>query len=107
MIPRLVQLLVKAHQDAQRHVAAGTQQPYTVSIALEKAWRLARGGGKLNAGWRVFVSFLKGIAQLTLHCTLSNDPSWVKLVSLHWTPRCQLGVYLLGVPTAVTAVGVL
>lgn len=31
VIPRLVQLLVKAHQDAQRHVAAGTQQPYTVS----------------------------------------------------------------------------
>lgn len=30
VIPRLVQLLVKAHQDAQRHVAAGTQQPYTV-----------------------------------------------------------------------------
>ncbi|XP_028931716.1 junction plakoglobin isoform X1 [Ornithorhynchus anatinus] len=29
VIPRLVQLLVKAHQDAQRHVAAGTQQPYT------------------------------------------------------------------------------
>ena len=31
VIPRLVQLLVKAHQDAQRHMAAGTQQPYTVS----------------------------------------------------------------------------
>lgn len=30
VIPRLVQLLVKAHQDAQRHAAAGTQQPYTV-----------------------------------------------------------------------------
>lgn len=34
VIPRLVQLLVKAHQDAQRHVAAGTQQPYTVSELL-------------------------------------------------------------------------
>lgn len=33
VIPRLVQLLVKAHQDAQRHVAAGTQQPYTVRPA--------------------------------------------------------------------------
>lgn len=34
VIPRLVQLLVKAHQDAQRHAAAGTQQPYTVSPHL-------------------------------------------------------------------------
>ena len=34
VIPRLVQLLVKAHQDAQRHVAAGTQQPYTVSLLV-------------------------------------------------------------------------
>lgn len=39
VIPRLVQLLVKAHQDAQRHAAAGTQQPYTVSPCV----RLCQG----------------------------------------------------------------
>lgn len=42
VIPRLVQLLVKAHQDAQRHVAAGTQQPYTVSAGTA---RCPRAGG--------------------------------------------------------------
>ncbi|KAF6094412.1 junction plakoglobin [Phyllostomus discolor] len=36
VIPRLVQLLVKAHQDAQRHVAAGTQQPYTDGVRMEE-----------------------------------------------------------------------
>ncbi|KFO52619.1 Junction plakoglobin, partial [Corvus brachyrhynchos] len=36
VIPRLVQLLVKAHQDAQRHVAAGTQQPYTDGVKMEE-----------------------------------------------------------------------
>ncbi|XP_029782901.1 junction plakoglobin [Suricata suricatta] len=43
VIPRLVQLLVKAHQDAQRHVAAGTQQPYTVSELALPATALPRG----------------------------------------------------------------
>ncbi|KAK2489568.1 LOW QUALITY PROTEIN: hypothetical protein MC885_003448 [Smutsia gigantea] len=32
----LVKLLVKAHQDAQRHVAAGTQQPYTDGVRMEE-----------------------------------------------------------------------
>ncbi|KAL1763800.1 junction plakoglobin, partial [Sigmodon hispidus] len=36
VIPRLVQLLVKAHQDAQGHVAAGTQQPYTDGVRMEE-----------------------------------------------------------------------
>nr|XP_009686068.1 PREDICTED: junction plakoglobin [Struthio camelus australis] len=36
VIPRLVQLLVKAHQDAQRHVAAGTQQPYQDGVKMEE-----------------------------------------------------------------------
>ncbi|KAB0397684.1 hypothetical protein E2I00_019133, partial [Balaenoptera physalus] len=36
VIPRLVQLLVKAHQDAQRHMAAGTQQPYTDGVRMEE-----------------------------------------------------------------------
>ncbi|ETE68218.1 Junction plakoglobin [Ophiophagus hannah] len=36
VIPRLVQLLVKAHQDAQRHAAAGTQQPYTDGVKMEE-----------------------------------------------------------------------
>ncbi|KFW81002.1 Junction plakoglobin, partial [Manacus vitellinus] len=36
LTPRLVQLLVKAHQDAQRHVAAGTQQPYTDGEKMEE-----------------------------------------------------------------------
>ncbi|XP_006736986.1 junction plakoglobin-like [Leptonychotes weddellii] len=36
VIPRLVQLLVKAHQDAQHHVAAGTQQPYTDGVRMEE-----------------------------------------------------------------------
>lgn len=43
VIPRLVQLLVKAHQDAQRHVAAGTQQPYTVSELAPPATALPGG----------------------------------------------------------------
>ncbi|PIO31163.1 hypothetical protein AB205_0063640, partial [Aquarana catesbeiana] len=36
VIPRLVQLLVKAHQDAQRHAASGTQQPYTDGVRMEE-----------------------------------------------------------------------
>ncbi|XP_075436420.1 junction plakoglobin isoform X1 [Ascaphus truei] len=36
VIPRLVQLLVKAHQDAQRHAASGTQQPYTDGVKMEE-----------------------------------------------------------------------
>uniref|UniRef100_A0A673V7N9 Junction plakoglobin n=1 Tax=Suricata suricatta TaxID=37032 RepID=A0A673V7N9_SURSU len=44
VIPRLVQLLVKAHQDAQRHVAAGTQQPYTLLYSsVENIQRVAAG----------------------------------------------------------------
>lgn len=46
VIPRLVQLLVKAHQDAQRHMAAGTQQPYTVR---KPATALSRDHGILCA----------------------------------------------------------
>ncbi|XP_053309140.1 junction plakoglobin [Spea bombifrons] len=35
VIPRLVQLLVKAHQDAQRHTS-GSQQPYTDGVKMEE-----------------------------------------------------------------------
>lgn len=59
VIPRLVQLLVKAHQDAQRHVAAGTQQPYTVRPPLPPPKPPHPGGGLMLRGlgpWRWFCS---------------------------------------------------
>lgn len=48
VIPRLVQLLVKAHQDAQRHAAAGTQQPYTVRGPDHVSWIKATSIYDLN-----------------------------------------------------------
>lgn len=89
MIPRLVQLLVKAHQDAQRHVAAGTQQPYTVSTDA--------GGANGQAGERLPGGAFPCVPGISVHRALLG---WLILereastrpLATHWVLPWQLHV---------------
>lgn len=91
VIPRLVQLLVKAHQDAQRHVAAGTQQPYTVSPH-----------GRIGRGWP-FASVLLAQpgtpkAELSLGGSLRPRSGWSR--ALAWGTPAASGRQLSVCPLA-------